>query len=105
MDLAARLCDERADLRAIHRHALTQQAMARRERNARRLRRWRRLIIKCLRALRYIARIEAGRAQDDPSCSHPLFSDSPAKSHPPPAPVITPDLNRRRTLREHRRRR
>lgn len=105
MELADQLSDKRAELRVIHRFALAQQATARRQRDTRRLRRCRRLIVKCLRALRYAARIGPGMVTDNPHCSHPLFSGSPEKDRLTPAPTVSPKSGRRRTFRERLRRR
>ncbi len=85
--------DRPPDMRAIHRFAVAQAAAARRQRRARAARDWGRVVRKALRALRFAARIEAGRVHDDPPSSHPLFSDAPEKfgrrSLRPPRPILT----------------
>ena len=93
------------DIRAIHRFAMSRTATARRQGDARTIRLWRRLAVKALRALRFAARIEAGRVHDDPPSSHPLFSDAPEKIRETLAPASAPHPDRRRTFREGRRRR
>ncbi|MFC7378206.1 hypothetical protein [Brevundimonas sp. GCM10030266] len=103
-----------ADLRDKRRHALTQRALARRLRDPRRVRFWDRAIVKCLRALRFAARIKAGKAGkwvfDDslcrthPHCSHPNFSSAAENFREAPASTAAPDSNRRRTFRERLRR-
>ena len=108
MDHADRLSSQCTDLRAMHRHALTLQAAARRRRDAVHARRCHRFIVKCLRALRYAARIEAGWAltgPTDPACPACVFSESPEKIFQTPTPRIAPDSDRRRTFRERLRRR
>ena len=107
MDLAASFSSQCANIRAMHGHALTLQAAARRERDPRRARLWGRFIRKCLRALRYAARVEAGWEPTDPAdptgpaC---VFSESPENVFQTPTTTITPDSNRRRTFRERLRR-
>ncbi|MFC7379972.1 hypothetical protein [Brevundimonas sp. GCM10030266] len=114
MDLAARFHSQCADLRDKHRFARAQHALARRQGDTRRVRSFHRVIVKCLRALRFAARIEAGKAGkwvfDDslcrphPHCSHPIFSggsENTCDAAPPPA---APGTNRRRTFRERLRR-
>ena len=93
------------DIRAIHRFAMSRTATARRQGDARTIRLWRRLAVKALRALRFAARIEAGRAHAHPHSSHPLFSDAPEKVRGTAAVAVPPDPDRRRTFREERRRR
>ncbi len=97
--------DRPPDMRAIHRFAVAQAAAARRQRRARAARDWGRVVRKALRALRFAARIEAGRVHDDPPSSHPLFSDAPEKIRETLAPASAPHPDRRRTFREGRRRR
>ena len=107
MDLAASFSSQCADIQAMHSHALTLQAAARRERDPRRARLWGRFIRKCLRALRYAARVEAGREPTGPTGpTDPayVFSESSENVFQTPTPPLTPDSNRRRTFRERLRR-
>lgn len=107
MDLAERFASQCADIRDKHRFARTQLALARRRRDTRGVRLFHGLIVKCLRALRYAARIKAGRAQPYPDCSgssQSLFSDAPEKGLRPPTPPVAPKTSRRRTFSERLRR-
>ncbi|MFC7379109.1 hypothetical protein [Brevundimonas sp. GCM10030266] len=114
MDLAARFHNQCADLRDKLRFARTQQALARRQRDTRRVRLFQCVTVKCLRALRFAARIEAGKAGkwifDDslcrthPHCSHPNFSAAAENTRDASLPPVAPETNRRRTFRERLRR-
>ena len=107
-----RFASQCADLREKHRFARTRLALARRQGDTRRVRSFHRVIVKYLRALRFAARIEVGKAGkwvfDDslcrthPHCSHPIFSS--AGANPGETPTA-PETNRRRTFRERLRRR
>ncbi|MDQ8027753.1 MAG: hypothetical protein REJ23_03430 [Brevundimonas sp.] len=97
-----------AGLRAMHSYALTQRSLARRQRDARRVRLCHSLIRKCLRALRYAARMEAGCVPADatgPTGPTTVFSETPENVFQTPAPLVQPVSNRRRTFRERLRRR
>jgi len=94
--------DRPPDMRAIHRFAVVQATEARRQGRVRASRDWSRLIRKARRALRFAARIRAGRARGHPHSSHSLFSETPEKVIEPAAPTSAPDPDRRRTFREGR---
>ena len=66
---------------------------------------WGRVVTKALRALRFAARLKAGRLRDDPHSSHSIFSGPPEKVSEPVVPTAAPDPDCRRTFREGRRRR
>lgn len=96
------------DLQGMYRFAVTEQAIARRQGRTGYARLCHSLIVRCLRALRFAARLEAGRAPGDPACSHyshSFFSGAPEKIREALAPAATLDPDRRHTLREGRRRR
>ncbi|MFC7379695.1 hypothetical protein [Brevundimonas sp. GCM10030266] len=109
-----RFSSQCADLREKHRFALTQQALARRQGDTRRVRSFHRVIVKYLRALRFAARLEAGKAGkwvfDDslcrthPHCSHPNFSGAAKNACDASPPPAAPGTNRRRTFHERPRR-
>ena len=99
------LDDGSADMPAIHRFAMVQAAAARRQGRPRAARDWGRVVTKALRALRFAARLKAGRLRDDPHSSHSIFSGPPEKVSEPVVPTAAPDPDRRRTFREGRRRR
>jgi hypothetical protein len=99
------LDDGSADMRAIHRFAVEQRTAARRQRRARAARDWGRLVMKALRALRFAARVKAGRLHGHPHSSHSLFSETPKEVSDPVVPGLAPNSDRRRTFRERRRRR
>ncbi len=99
------LDDGSADMPSIHRFAVLQAAASRRQGRPRAVRDWGRVVRKALRALRFAARLRAGRLRDDPHSSHSIFSDTPEKTSELVAPTFTPNPDRRRTYREGRRRR
>jgi hypothetical protein len=98
------LDDGSPDMPAIHRFAVLQAAAARRQGRPRAVRDWGRVVRKALRALRFAARIKAGRVRDDPHSSHSLFTETPEKVFEPLAPTAPPHPDRRRSFREGRRR-
>lgn len=93
------------DIRGMLRFARAQIAAARRQRDARKIRQWRRLVVKCLRVLRFEAKMKAGRARPRSHCWRPLFSDAPEKVLETLSPTDTPISDHRRAFREGRRRR
>jgi hypothetical protein len=99
------LDDGSPDMPAIHRFAVLQATAARRQGRPRAVRDWGRVVRKALRALRFAARLNAGRLRGDPHSSHPLFTETPEKVVEPAAPTSAPHPDRRRTFREGRRRR
>lgn len=95
------LDDGAPDMRAIHRFAVEQRTTARRQGRVRAARDWNRVVRKALRALRFAARLKAGRLRAHPHSSHSLFSGTLENVSEP----VTPTVARRRTFREGRRRR
>jgi len=96
--------DGSPDMPAIHRFAVAQATAARRQGRPRAVRDWGRVVRKALRALRFATRLKAGRLRDDPHSSHSIFSDAPEKVMESASLTFAPDPDRRRALREGRRR-
>ena len=94
--------DSPPDMPGIHRYAAEQMALARRQGDPRTTRKWRRVVVKALRALRFAARIAAGRVDADPHSPHSIFSGAPKKVREMLTPIAAPGANRRRTLLEER---
>ena len=100
--------DSPPDIRAMHRAAAARVSAAVRHGHVRDALRWNRVLKRALRALRFAARIRAGRVRtwvfDDTRCiahphsSHPLFSEAAEKGCDP----TPPEQDRRRTFREDR---
>ncbi|WP_420471884.1 hypothetical protein [Brevundimonas sp. FT23042] len=105
MDLARRLSEQCADLRVMHRRLLIIRTDARRRRDLNAVRQTHRLIARCLRALRYAARVRADRATEEPDSPDSNFSNVPKTGREAPKPPALPETSRRRAVREHLRRR
>ncbi len=92
-----------ADIRDMHRFALTQRSLARHQGDLRRVRLCHRLVVKCRRTLRRAARMKTEwvlALATGPTCPTDIFSATLENFQDTPRPTAAPKSDRHRAFRE-----